>query len=638
MLIEMDFDIEKSFKYHEDGSDTWHFRPVVFVRVLTEGAGGRLARVYGQIGRVDTDRFELCQRELMSDLDDDSDFDESDDKHCVRVMTTSETGIFSPAGDPVGIDAIVTGNFATAVGFMSGRDDSITMLSTTSSDDDSDSGNDNDEDSGSNSSDSGDDTDSDGDSDSDSDSDSDGDSDRDRFALAAVVVELGEAGTYANLKGMAMSSVDADRRFELLIGSGQGFGDASMVTAQLQDGAKIYSRRGVRLDDGAIADGVNGAFDGVLMLANDAPDLLKTVLAILDVDIDGEEVLRGEVLTAGADRRLMVATTTADRCVDVPLDTDIFMVALADERLVSERGDYQDLVPGLDIDVYGDEDSGGCFVADTIIADSTDATPPPPAENRPPVADAGDDRSVQSGSSVMLDGSRSSDPTGDTITYSWTLDTPAGSSAVLSAADTSMPSFTTDLDGEYVGTLVVNDGQVDSAPDTVNVTASSTPPVNLPPVAEAGPNQEVETGTLVTLDGGGSSDPDGDPLTYGWTLEAPVGSSAQLSGAAEQSPTFTADVDGDYVARLTVNDGQLDSDSDTVRVTASTTPAGPDGTALYADNCQRCHNPIGNSSVEDRSAAGIQNAIDRNRGGMGFLSFLTSDEVQAISTALMGTP
>jgi len=181
------------------------------------------------------------------------------------------------------------------------------------------------------------------------------------------------------------------------------FGDASMVTAQLQDGSKIYSRRGVRLDDSAIGDGVRGVFDGVLTLANDAPDLLKTALAILDIDVDGEEVLRGEILTAGEDRRLMLAAATGDRCVDVPLDTDIFLVELVEGRLVSERGGYADLQPMMNIDVYGEMGSGGCFIAETIIADETDVTPPP-AENRPPVADAGDDRDIQTGTGATLNG------------------------------------------------------------------------------------------------------------------------------------------------------------------------------------------------------------------------------------------
>jgi mono/diheme cytochrome c family protein len=620
LLIEMDFDIEKSFKYHEAGNGTWHFRPVVFVRVLTEGAAGRLSRVYGQIGEVETDSFELCQRELMSDTDDDSDFDESDDDRCIEILTNADTGIFSPTGDPTGFDSLVTGDFATAIGFMSGRDDSGSGSGGDGSDDDSD-GSDDDSDSAN-------------DDDSDSDSDgSDDDSDRDRFVLEAVVVELGEAGTFAHLKGTAQSAVDDTRQFELLIGPGQGFGDASIVTAQLQDGAKIYSRRGAPLGDGAIGDGVMGAFDGVLMLANDAPDLLKTVLAILDLDFDAEDVLRGEILTAGEDRRLMVATDTGDRCVDVPLDADVFLVSLVEGRVFSDRGSYGDLVPGLAIDVYGDAGTDGCFVADTIIADSTDVTPPP-AGNQPPVADAGPDQAVQTGGGVMLDGNGSSDPDGDALTYGWTLDAPVGSAATLAAADTATPSFTTDVDGDYVGTLVVNDGQVDSAPDTVTVTASSTPPANRPPVADAGADQAVETGNVVTLDGSGSSDPDGDALGYGWTLDAPIGSAATLAGADTATPSFTADVDGDYVATLVVNDGSLDSDPDSLTVTAATTPSGPDGVALYTDNCQRCHGPLESSEKANKSAADIQQAIDSNRGGMGILSFLTPEQVQAIADAL----
>jgi len=651
LLLEMDFDIEKSFKVHESGNGEYHFRPVVFVRVLTDGAAGRLSRVYGRIGRVDTDRFELCQTELMSDMDDDSDFE---DEHCVEVLTSADTGIFAPTGDPTDVGSIMTGGFATAIGFISGRDDEISMLASTASDDDSDGGSGSnsddgsDDDSGGNSGDdsgadsggnSGDDSgadsgsNSDDDSDSDSDGDSDGDSDDDRFTLEAVVIELGEAGTFAHLKGTAQSGVNDSRQFDLLLAPEQGFGDASMVTAQLQDGSKIYSRRGVRLDDTAIMDGVRGVFDGVLMLANDAPDLLKTALAVLDIDVDGEEVLRGEILTASDDRRLMLATATGDRCVDVPLDTDIFLVKLVEGRLVSDRGSYSDLQPGLNIDVYGEMGAGGCFIADTIIADETDVTPPP-SENRPPVANAGSDRPVETGTGVMLDGTGSSDPDGDTLSYSWTLDVPAGSSASLSAADTATPSFTADMDGDYVATLVVNDGALDSAPDTVTITASATPPpANQAPIADAGPNQTVDTGTEVTLNGNGSSDPENDAIAYSWTLSAPGGSAASLSGADTPNPTFTPDVDGDYVAKLIVNDGQLDSDPDSVTVTAST-PVTLDGVQLYADNCEGCHNPIASSDKRGASAAEIQDAIEKDKGGMGFLSFLTADEIQAIADAL----
>src|SRR5262249_38453289 len=75
---------------------------------------------------------------------------------------------------------------------------------------------------------------------------------------------------------------------------------------------------------------------------------------------------------------------------------------------------------------------------------------------------------------------------------------------------------------------------------------------------------------IVYLDGSGSSDPDGDPLTFSWTIVSkPPGSSAQISDPTAVRPNFVADVVGAYVIRLVVNDGILDSDPGTVMITAS---------------------------------------------------------------------
>jgi hypothetical protein len=167
------------------------------------------------------------------------------------------------------------------------------------------------------------------------------------------------------------------------------------------------------------------------------------------------------------------------------------------------------------------------------------------------------------------------------------------------------------------------------------VAVMAPPPDNQEPVADAGTDQAVDTGMEVTLDGSGSSDPDGDPITYSWSLVVPGGSAAVLSGADTDAPTFTSDVDGDYVATLIVNDGELDSDPDSVTVTATTVIA-IDGAQLYADNCSGCHGPLAVSTKLGASAAEIQNAIDQNIGGMGIpsLEALTPEEIQAISDAL----
>jgi len=99
---------------------------------------------------------------------------------------------------------------------------------------------------------------------------------------------------------------------------------------------------------------------------------------------------------------------------------------------------------------------------------------------------------------------------------------------------------------------------------------------NSAPVANAGPDQAVAIGATVTLDGTGSSDKEGKPLSFTWTLaERPAGSSAVLSNPDSATPTFVADAVGTYVIELVVSDGKLSSVADSVTVTA-TDPYGYD--------------------------------------------------------------
>ncbi len=90
------------------------------------------------------------------------------------------------------------------------------------------------------------------------------------------------------------------------------------------------------------------------------------------------------------------------------------------------------------------------------------------------------------------------------------------------------------------------------------------------PIANAGPDQKVaEAGIEVTLDGSGSSDPDGGTPDYAWSFkERPVGSLAQLSSAVVSNPTFIADKAGKYEISLLVSDGTATSLPDTVIVRA----------------------------------------------------------------------
>lgn len=92
-----------------------------------------------------------------------------------------------------------------------------------------------------------------------------------------------------------------------------------------------------------------------------------------------------------------------------------------------------------------------------------------------PVARAGPNQQVCPGARVTLDGSGSSGANGAPLTFRWSFTArPPGSTATLSDPTSKAPSFPADVVGVYALSLSVNNGRVDSAPDTVTVTASTT--------------------------------------------------------------------------------------------------------------------------------------------------------------------
>lgn len=207
--------------------------------------------------------------------------------------------------------------------------------------------------------------------------------------------------------------------------------------------------------------------------------------------------------------------------------------------------------------------------------------------NRPPLANAGADQSVYVQQLVTLDASGSSDPDGDALSYQWSfVQQPAGSQVALVSATNVHPTFTPDREGEYLVQLVVRDGQLASAPDTVTISTR-----NSAPVANAGADRTVSIGLPVELDGSGSSDVDGDALTYVWQiLQRPPGSAVALERPDEVNPVFTPDLAGAYVIELVVDDGTVSSAPDTVTLsTANSRPfahAGADQTAIVGATVQ----------------------------------------------------
>jgi PKD domain len=101
------------------------------------------------------------------------------------------------------------------------------------------------------------------------------------------------------------------------------------------------------------------------------------------------------------------------------------------------------------------------------------------------------------------------------VSFAWVLTgKPAGSTASLTGADTPAPTFVADVTGDYIVSLMVRNADgLASYADTVVISAK-----NAPPTANAGPDQSAVTGHVFTLDGSSSSDPNGDPITFAWTL------------------------------------------------------------------------------------------------------------------------
>ncbi|WP_421216408.1 glycosyl hydrolase family 18 protein [Aeromonas jandaei] len=184
----------------------------------------------------------------------------------------------------------------------------------------------------------------------------------------------------------------------------------------------------------------------------------------------------------------------------------------------------------------------------------------PPA-NKPPVANAGSDLSVTGPIEVTLNGSASHDPENGALTYSWKQ--VSGPQAALLDATQAKARVVLDAvsaDINLVFELAVTDDHNLTARDQVVVT-NKAPQPNLPPLVSLPATASVESGKQVTLKAT-ASDPNGDPLTYQWTVPAGLTASGQNSATlVVTGPNVTSDTA--YDLSLTVSDGALDASAAT---------------------------------------------------------------------------
>ncbi|MVM36577.1 hypothetical protein GO730_01015 [Spirosoma sp. HMF3257] len=157
------------------------------------------------------------------------------------------------------------------------------------------------------------------------------------------------------------------------------------------------------------------------------------------------------------------------------------------------------------------------------------------------------------------------------LTYAWVIKaSPTDSKATLRNANTLKAELTPDKPGTYSIGLTVTDANGQKAATEITLTAS------LPgkaPVISVVTSMTVETGKQTSIDGSKSSDPDGDKLTYAWTIKTkPTGSTAVLTNTEGAIAGFTADIAGIYSLSLSISDGIWPAVSQEVSVTA-TAPA-----------------------------------------------------------------
>ena len=206
----------------------------------------------------------------------------------------------------------------------------------------------------------------------------------------------------------------------------------------------------------------------------------------------------------------------------------------------------------------------------------------------PPMAYAGFDQNVNENANMKLRG-RGEDPDGGSVTYKWSQ-VQGINNVNLSSTTIAQPSFTTpDLNGgddTLIFLLTVTDDDDDKDTDSVTVNINWN---NAPPSADAGTDQTVSFGALVTLIGSGSSDPENSIVSYQWAVISGTIMPPVLSNNNSATPNLTApDRTGFIIYQLTVTDSGGLTHSDTVKITTSSsgsgssTPVAPTGLAANA--------------------------------------------------------
>lgn len=334
LVLQLDFDADKSFHIIRLGNGGYRFRPVVFVEVVSGAIVGRHARLAGAVADIDAAAltFRLCDsRAAFRRYHDDAgrwgewghgddDANEDDDRYtrCVSVQADAETSIFNALG-PIAFDQLADGDHVTVFGRLVKNAGAR------------------------------------------------------GFTLRAQLIAVGADEDFAYAKGTVTTDYDAaSGQFGMEVTRSGVFSEGDQLSVAILEGARVFTRSGMELG----LDDIKAGF-GVKVFGSPtgATPELQALLVFLDDSASAVSALSGTTSTIDVDAGsfTLLGTTQGDVCIRVGDDTDIFLLTSDGGSPLSEAIALAELGEGLVADVYGQLDLGsGCYEAANIIAQGDD--------------------------------------------------------------------------------------------------------------------------------------------------------------------------------------------------------------------------------------------------------------------------
>ena len=313
LFVEIDLDAEKSIKLHETGNGRLKFRPVVFVDVLTLPEDGRLVHLMGMatnLGAVEN-QFDLCGIHRLSD-DDTPDVSED----CVVVVYDGTTGFFGPDAQPIEAGDLIENDTVVVYGRF--------------------------------------------------------DTSSDETVFAAELVAVGDEMLFQHIEGAARGPVEEDT-VEIDVFSGQGFAADTILTLELAVTTQLYDADGNPIPVESIVAGARLEAVGVLVLSDEVPDVLRTVVIFVNPpEVESEDV--GGIVTEIVPEEMRLTLMDGDLpvCV-IPSDmATILMVYNTVDGVEQDDIGFDDIALNDEVEVFEFVEEDDCLIADLLVVESNE--------------------------------------------------------------------------------------------------------------------------------------------------------------------------------------------------------------------------------------------------------------------------